>query len=219
MTWLENLISGGSMSQLLRSAFDDISRMLEQGERMLELALAALLDNEPLDEDLDRLDDVVDHGEQMVRRSVLEHLSVQPKQDLVPSLVLVSMVQDCERIGDFARGLGELVALTGGRREGAFRDRLKVASARLLPLFEQTRRAFLKDDRELAQSVVEEAAEVKAEYQQILVDVAKSDLAADQAVVYSSAARILGRVASHLSNVCSTVVQPYDRIRHEDESV
>jgi hypothetical protein len=49
--------------------------------------------------------------------------------------------------------------------------------------------------------------------------VAASDLTADMAVVYAGAAQILRRVGAHLSNIASTVVQPYDRIRHGDEDV
>jgi hypothetical protein len=39
------------------------------------------------------------------------------------------------------------------------------------------------------------------------------------AVVYSSAASMLRRISAHLSNIASSVVQPYDRIRHGDEVV
>ena len=48
--------------------------------------------------DLDDMDDVVDEGERMVRRTILEHLSVNPRQDLVASLILVSTVQDADTI-------------------------------------------------------------------------------------------------------------------------
>jgi hypothetical protein len=47
--------------------------------------------------------------------------------------------------------------------------------------------------------------------------VAASDLSANMAIVYAVAARILRRISAHLSNIASTVVQPYDRIRHGDE--
>ena len=96
--------------------------MLRRSQEMLDLALAALLDNRPLEVDLDAMDDAVDEGERMVRRSVLEHLAVNPQQDLVASLVLASMVQDAERVGDFGRGIAELVPLAQGPRSGPFAD-------------------------------------------------------------------------------------------------
>lgn len=213
----EGIFGGGQRSTLIESAFDDISSMLQHSGRMLDLALAALLDNQPLERDLDEMDDAVDEGERMVRRSVLEHLSFNPKQDLVSSLVLVSMVQDAERIGDFARGIGEIVPLARSPRSGPFADRLRGFTRELRPLFGETERGFRDDDPERCRRVMEKASELKASLQEFTADVAASDLSADMAVVYASAARILRRVGAHLSNIASSVAQPYDRIRHGDE--
>jgi phosphate uptake regulator len=153
----------------------------------------------------------------MVRRSVLEHLSFNPMQDLVASLVLVSMVQDAERIGDFARGIGEIVPLARSPRSGPFADRLRSFAGELRPLFGETERGFRDDDAERCRRVMEKATELKGKFQEFTAEVAASDLSADMAVVYASAARILRRVGSHLSNIASSVAQPYDRIRHGDE--
>ena len=37
------------------------------------------------------------------------------------------------------------------------------------------------------------------------------------AIVYAVSARVMSRVSAHLSNIASSVVQPYDLIRHGDE--
>lgn len=213
----ERIFGFGRRSKLIEAAFADITAMLRQALRMLDIALAALLDNQPLEVDLDRMDDAVDEGERMVRRSVLEHLSLNPQQDLVASLVLASMVQDAERIGDFARGIAELIPLTERPREGRFRDELAAVADRLRPLFGLCEEAFQKDDPEKARRVMTTASELKQALLDYTREVAASDLGADQAVVYSGAARSLRRVGSHLSNIASSVVQPYDRIRHGDE--
>ena len=84
----EHLFARQRRSTLIDAAFRDISEMLRRSQEMLDLALAALLDNRSLEVDLDAMDDAVDEGERMVRRSVLEHLAVNPQQDLVASLVL-----------------------------------------------------------------------------------------------------------------------------------
>lgn len=215
----KGFFSGAQRSTLIEAAFEDISEMLRVSARMLDLALEALLDNRPLRADLDELDDPVDEAERMVRRSVLEHLSFNPQQDLVASLVLVSMVQDAERIGDFARGIGELVPLAKSDRTGPFADGLREAARELRPLFEVTERAFRQDDPEEARRVMNRCAELKEELQDFTRRVADSDLSADMAVVYANAARILRRIGSHLSNIASSVAQPYDRIRHGDEDV
>lgn len=215
----QQLFGAGKTSTLVAAAFEDVSTMLQQSAKMLDHSLAALLDNQELQVDLDQMDDVVDEGERMVRRTILEHLSVNPRQDLVASLILVSMVQDAERIGDFARGLGELVSLAKSPREGIFADDLKALATRLRPMFEVCEEAFRRDDSEKASRVIIEHAGLKKALIDYTKRVAKSDLSADMAIVYAAAARILRRVSAHLSNIASTVVQPYDRIRHGDEDL
>jgi phosphate uptake regulator len=215
----EHLFGGGQPSTLIESAFRDVSEMLEQGGVMLDHALAALLDQQPLTVDLDAMDDHIDEGERMVRRTVLEHLSLNPQKDLVASLVLASMVQDAERIGDFANGLAELIPLAKSPLEGPFRDELRAAAAELRPLFEQCREAFRDDDTEKAKAVLTVYTSLKPRLLRYTEEVAASDLSADLAVVYAGAARILRRIGAHLSNIVSSVVQPYDRIRHGDEDV
>lgn len=204
-------------SILIGEAFEDVSAMLRQSSRMLDLAVGELLENREVEADLDSLDDLVDEGERRVRRLVLEHLSVNPKQDLVASLVLVSMVQDVERIGDFARGLAELIPLAGEPREGVFAEELLSMFGELRPLFDITDQAFRDGDPEAAGRVVSAHVQLKERLESYTVRVAESDLGADMAVVYSGAARILRRISAHLANVCSSVRQPYDRIRHGDE--
>jgi Na+/phosphate symporter len=207
----------GEKSTLIDAAFRDLSSMLQQGAKMFDLALASLLDNADLTADLDELDDVVDEGERMIRRTVLEHLSVSPNKQLVASLILVSIVQDAERIGDFARGLGELVDLAKSPRSGPFAAELRAIAQRLRPQFETCEKAFRDDDSARARDCVNEHTRIKADLDAFTARVADSDLTADMAVVYGGAARILRRISAHLSNICSSVSQPYDRLRHGDE--
>ncbi len=214
---LERLF-GKEPSALIEAAYRDIAEMLTHSAKMLDLAAASLLDNEPLDVDLDRMDDTVDQNERLIRRSILEHLAVNPRQDLVASLLLASICQDAERIGDFARGLGELIPLARSPREGPFRDDLKQILSELRPLFEVCVEAFREDDREKANRVMSEHSGFKQRLDELTRKVAASNLSADMAVVYSGAARIVRRISAHLSNIASSVVHPYDKIRTGDES-
>lgn len=215
--FFKQLFSPGTTSTLVDSAFADVSEMLHRSAEMLDHALACLLDNETLSVDLEDMDDLIDEAERRVRRSILQHLAVNPRQDLVASLVLVSMVQDAERIGDFARGLVELVRMARSPREGPFADELRRIAARLRPLFDICERAFRLADVDEARRVIVAHRELRRALKDYRSRVAASDLTADMAVVYSGAAQILRRVGAHLGNIASTVVQPYDRIRHHDE--
>ncbi|MDX1643655.1 MAG: PhoU domain-containing protein [Thermoanaerobaculia bacterium] len=215
----ERIFGPSRRSTLIDAAFDDISSMLERARGMMRLSVRSLLDNEPLEADIDEMDDRIDESERMVRRSVLEHLSVNPQQDLVASLVLVSMVQDAERVGDFANGIAELVRLAAEPRRGPFAERLRSIVERLDPQFVDCERAFRKDDPDVAETVIARHRELRSELKEYVRDVADSDLSANMAVVYSGAARILRRMSAHLANIATSVVLPYDQIRHGDEDV
>jgi phosphate uptake regulator len=207
----------GSSSTLVDSAFRDVDRMIADAASMTDLALATILDNQPLEVDLDRIDDRVDEGERMVRRTVLEHLVMNPKDHLVASLVLASVVQDAERLGDVARGLADLERLAREPRVGPFRDELAAVAGRIRPLFDVCRTAFAEDDTKAAQQVVAIHRELKKQLAGLVERVAASELPAASAVIYALAATYLRRLGAHLSNIASTVVVPYDRIRHGDE--
>ena len=214
---LKKLFGLGRPSTLIADAFCDVTRMLEQAGRMLDHSLMILLDNRELNVDLEDMDDVIDEAEWRVRRSILEHLSVSPRQDLVASLILASIVQEAERIGDLARGLAENAALAKGARSGAFADELRTLAGRVRALFEQCEEAFREDNSVMAREIMVTHRELKAELIRYLHEIADSDLTADMAVVYSSSATMLRRIGSHLSNIASTVIQPFDHIRHGDE--
>lgn len=209
----EQLFSG-QRSPLVEAAFNDVSRMLHLSAQMLDHSLEVLFENQPVSINLDDMDDVVDAAERSVRRTILQHLAVNPRQELVASLVLVSMVQDAERIGDVARGVVELVQMGKGRREGPFRDELRALAARVRPLFDLCETAFREGDPEKARDVIAAQRHVRDDLKKYRQRVAASDLPADMAVLYAGAAQILRRVGAHLANIASTVVQPYDEIRH-----
>ena len=201
-------------STLIEAAYRDISGMLQQAGRMLDHSLAILLDNREPGVDLESMDDVIDEAERMVRRSILEHLNVSPKQDLVASLILSSIVQEAERIGDFARGLPKIAALAKAPRIGPFADDLRALAVRVRALFEQCEEAFREDDVAMARALMLTHRELKAELSRYVDRIADSDLTADMALVYGISATMLRRISSHLCNIVSTVNQPYDRIRH-----
>ncbi len=213
---LKKLFRLGRPSTLIEEAFRDVTRMLQQAGRMLDHSLAVLLDNRELEVDLEGMDDVIDEAERMVRRRILEHLSVSPRQDLVASLILASIVQEAERIGDFASGLAKIAALAKGPRSGPFADELRILAIRVRSLFEQCEEAFREDDDVMARALMVTHRELKAELTHYLHEIADSDLTADMALVYGSSATMLRRISSHLSNIVSTVIQPFDRIRHGD---
>lgn len=202
-------------SSLLRQCLSDMHTMLCTAEEMFEAATTCLLDNEPLEMDLRARDQEINEGENRIRRSVLEHMVMSPKQDLVFSLVLVSVVQDVERVGDLAKSLARTSQLATGYRMGPHVQTLRDLRDRVRAMFPLTRDGFLDSDEAAAKQVMETHDQVKKDVTNFLVGLAESEEdSVNQAVVLTLAAQLMGRVSGHLSNLLSAIVMPYDQLRN-----
>ena len=205
---------------LIQQCLDDMNVMLETTHEMFDAATAHLLDNAPLTTDPQAKDTLVNEKEEAIRRAVLEHVVIDPQRELVFSLVLVSIVQDAERTGDLAKTLAETASLARGPRTGANVEMLRAIRDHVAGMFETTREAFIESDAARAHQVMNDSRTAKARVTAFLEDLAaQDDLTGNEALVLGMAARMIGRTSSHLSNLASSVVLPFDRIRHEDESI
>ena len=205
---------------LIQQCLDDMNVMLETTHEMFDAASAHLLDNEPLGVDPEAQDAVVNEKEQAIRRAVLEHVVIDPQHDLVFSLVLVSIVQDAERIGDLAKTMAETAALARRPRTGANVEALRDIRDHVGGMFETTRQAFIEGDAERAHRVMDDSRTTKARVTTFLENLAgQAALSGNEALVLGIAARVIGRTSSHLSNLASSVVLPFDLLRRDDESI
>ncbi|NNE47270.1 MAG: hypothetical protein HKN37_11480 [Rhodothermales bacterium] len=204
----------GDRTPLVSQALQDISVMINTGERMIAAATGHLLDNEVLDEDLEELDAMINSREVDLRRVLLEHLSVNPKQDLVFSLKLLSIVHEAERIGDLAKSLAETAALASEPRTGKVVDPLRHARDAIVGMLGRVRGSLATGDDREAVLLMTEHADVKERLSLFVSNLAVSDgVGPNQAIVLALAARMLSRVSSHIANIASTVASPFDKIR------
>jgi len=204
----------GKQPPLIVDALKEVDTMLSVSGEMLEAALACLLDNEGLEIDLSARDDVVNEGEQAVRRLVLEHLSIDPERERIQSLILVAAVQEAERIGDLAKSLAAASTLADAPRLSHHAEPLRQLRERLFRLLGETRRGFVKADAQAAHRVMQEHNEVKAFVADYLETIAHADdVTSNEAVVYAISARMMSRISSHLSNIVSSTLVPFDQIR------
>lgn len=204
----------GEQPPLIRQAVGGVRVMLNSGRDMFAAGAAHLLDNEILDVDLPALDAIINEQEQALRRSVLEHLTIDPKHELALSLKLISIVQEAERIGDLAKTLSETARLAHKPRLGPPVEPLRHARSHILRMFDQTRYGFIEGDTSAARQLMDDQRQTKADliaYLQRLAD--NRDLTPNEGIVYALGARALSRVSSHLANIASTVACPFDQIR------
>jgi phosphate uptake regulator len=204
----------GKQPPLIKDALRSVDAMLAVSGGMLEAALACLLDNEALEVDLSARDEDVNEREQEVRRLVLEHLAIDPESERIQSLILVAAVQEAERIGDLAKSLAAASTLADAPRLSPHAEPLRQLRGRLFELLADTRRGFVEADAQAAHRVMTEHNEVKDFVAGYLETIAHADdISSNEAVVYAISARMMSRISSHLSNIVSSTLVPFDQIR------
>ena len=211
---LRHFWGGSKPGGLINDALEEIYRMLEQEQEMFEAAANALMTGQAPQVDVEKEDEDINVGERMVRRLVFEHLTVNPEQDLPASLTLIGIVHDVERIGDYSKSLLELGRLRpSGLHEGG-----KYASAcdeirnMIVPMIGQTLKALRESDPDLSEDVMRQHREVKKRTDELLEAAMQDTDVHRDAVLYSVGSRFFRRLSAHLSNIASSIANPFDQL-------
>jgi phosphate transport system protein len=209
---------GWKKTTLLKEATEVVDKMLEMTKDMYIFSLRVLLDNEKEVSDIYKLDQELNNMQIDVRKKVLEHLSINPRQDVTSALILVTIVVDIERIGDYAKNLTELAHLYPEILRGPYIDRIRKVEETITRNFTDTITAFKGADIELSQTVMAAHAHLAPEIEKIIEDILNDNtLKGREAVIYALLARFLKRVSAHLKNVASSVVNPFHRLGYRPE--
>lgn len=204
----------GDRPPLVEQSITDMGAMLTTAGEMFAAATAELLDNEAIPFDIRAKDEEINALEQKVRRAVLEHMAIDPRDELTLSLLILSVVQDAERAGDLAKSIAKAAALADAPRTGIHVEALRVIRDRVQALFPAAISAFVEADAEAARAVMEEHDALKNVVKGYLKVLSEADdVSVNLAIVLAVSSRMIGRVSSHLSNIISSVALPFDQIR------
>jgi phosphate uptake regulator len=158
-------------------------------------------------------DMAVNSREREIRRMLVQHLSIYSKPDISGCLVMMSLVKDAERIGDYSKNIFEVaVMLQGAIREMKYSERLCSTQRRIADRFPLLKRAFLESDEKAARKLLKDYAPIKDECNTILSDLLSEELPTREAVATSLLSRYLKRINSHISNIASGIIYPLDQI-------
>lgn len=208
---------------LMNRAYQRSFEMLDITQEMFLKAKESLRKREDCEIDLKikEIDKKVNSYEREVRRMVLNHLVVIGTADLPSGLVLVSIIIDIERIGDYAKNMLELALDHPGKLHGGeFEEIIARIEESLDDNFVQTKKCFKNADAHAALELLEKYAWVNDACDEIVTNVVKEK---DKSIRPGDAAalvlytRWLKRINSHLRNITTSVVNPFDRIGFEPE--
>jgi len=213
-----DFVKSWQKKSLLSEATEHCEEMLCIGQKMFEYSLGVLMDNEREVEDIYAIDRRMNRLEVTVRRKIVEHLAVNPTQDVIAALFLAAVVGDLERIGDYCKNLVELARHYPEKLEGPYIDRVREIKQRVSGAYEATIKAFHEGDEGLARQVMETQADLARECDQLTDKLlADTEKTGRDAVIRALLLRFLKRVGAHLKNVASSLVNPYPRLGYKPD--
>ena len=115
---------GTSGLEKMRTEF---GQMLDAGRHTFDTAANAFLggtDLEVIRKDLFETDQRINHAEQEIRQQIVIHATVHGTSAFPACLVLMSIVKDAERIGDYAKNIFDLAEMTRQPLEGEHKAQL-----------------------------------------------------------------------------------------------
>lgn len=210
---------------LITQTIAETSRMIQEDKVMFEEAVRSLRhsDTAEISFDIVAKDKMINKYEREVRRKVITHLTVVGnEQSLTAGLVLISIVIDVERIGDYTKNIVELALAHPQRlRGGIFEDDLRRVEEIIKKRFDAAEEAFGKSDEKLAKKLMREHRPISSECDRMINDIiAEKDksLTTGEAVVLALYIRFVKRVSAHLTNIVSSVANPFPRIGFRDKN-
>lgn len=198
----------------IRQCSEDLQSMIAISEEIFDAATQYALENEALTLDLKAKDTLINQLEVVIRRTMHDHLQIDPWHDLAYCLTLLSIVQDAERVGDLGKSIAKVADMAHKNRVGESVQNVRELRALVASQFPLLREAFAQNDEQKARQVMENNDLIKQKTTDILQRLANNEtISANEGVVLALLARMIGRVSSHLSNVASSMAMPFEQIR------
>lgn len=161
-----------------------------------------------------KTDAEVNELERVIRRSLMTHLAIPGNSADAPySLLLMSLVKDVERLGDYAKNLSEIVEIGPDvLPEGPKLDELKMIRQKVESAYQVCANVVLSSRRGEAAELIQQGRETARRCDELVSTIGKSDYDAATTTAFILGTRYYKRINAHVLNVLSSVVMPLDKI-------
>ena len=208
---------------LYEQALDECHEMLEIVREMFNESINTLRFSDTADIPIDifAMDKKINEFERDVRRKVMTHLAVSGNEDLGSGLILVSVVIDIERIGDYTKNIYDLALRHPKKLSGGEYDKV-------LTEIEKSTKDFLNDAidafksqdidlaRKLMQNYKTDISAVSSDIVEGIVSGKSNSFSSEEAGALCLYSRYLKRIAAHSRNLVSSIVNPFERIGYPE---
>jgi phosphate uptake regulator len=214
----KELITAWRSEGLVSEMFKDFEGMLAVSAEMFDTVKSVLSgDVAPDDawEGLRAQDKKINRTERSIRRRIVEHLSVGGA-DVPTCLILMSIVKDAERIGDYMGYLFKAARICpGAAKTEGFAEVVAELEADVASLMADGRKAIAESDEALAREVMERENPLKEKCDRMLEECARAALPPERIVAMTLLSRYFRRLAGHTANIASGIINPVERLDYK----
>ena len=208
---------------LYEQALMECHEMLEIDREMFNESTKTLRESDTADIPIDiyAMDKKINEFERDVRRKVMTHLVVSGNEDLGSGLILVSVVIDIERIGDYTKNIYDLAVQHPKKLSGGgFEELLLNMENSTRDFLNRAIDAFKSQDIDAARKLmVEYKTDISVTSNEIvnsIVSGSNDEFSSNGAGALCLYARYLKRIAAHSRNLVSSIVNPFERIGYPE---
>jgi phosphate transport system protein len=201
---------------------DTFSGMLKLATQLTRAAGVYYFDTRPTPDDrtaIYKQDIQLNKLQRRVRKQIITHLTLNTGQGHAAyGLLLMSLVKDVERIGDYCKNLVEIYDEGGGALpDDDNTAELREIRAIIEESLQAADRVFARSDTPTALDLMRQGRDVNRRCDALVTRIAQSDYNAATTTTLVLGARYYKRIQSHLLNVLSGVVMPLHKVDYYDE--
>ncbi len=218
----KNLLQFWNGKDFLNQVLEDFKNMLDDAERMFISMSKKLIYNEKqndLENKIYSIDKRINELERDIRKRIIQHLTIQPSVDVSTCLLLMSVVKDAERIGDYSKNLfGVSKIMQRPMNITTYKELFDDMDKDILVLFQETKDAFMQSDEKKATLAWKYEKKITSSCDKIVGMLAVGNLSVNEAVCFTLIARYFKRIAAHLTNIATSVILPLTDLDYFDEN-
>ena len=223
MSVFKDIVKLWNADNLLAQAWDESYKMMMLSNEIFTQAIKYLREGENQDiiKALKKRDVEINIFQRDVRRKVVTHYAISQDIDNLPNgLVLLNMVVDVERVGDYTKNILDL-ALNHPNiiKSEEFSEDLYHVEQEVISRFSKTIEAIHTQDADVARSMMVSYKETLTSISDDIVNGCISGEIAlgDESKTVSLAlyARYLKRIGAHLKNITTVLVNPFDAVGYK----
>ena len=223
MSIFTEILSVWRKEDLLSEAWEKSLEMLDLSHNMFVKAVKKSKKQESLSvlKQLKNRDKEINKYQREVRRKIITHVSLQNNiNDISSIMVLMNMVVDIERIGDYSKNILDLAIYYPERlNTKILHPELHEIEQVVKSRFDKTVDAIKTEDVELASKLIKGfKKQVTTASDRIVNNIISGELnleSGSESAATVLYARYLKRIGSHLKNITTTVINPIDSIGYQ----